>query len=99
MGRATGWSCLAIVALLASGCATCCSPYDDAYGHVGGIIQRADLCHGRVGSAFAPAEVTGDAVIEGSDGMLLPEAPVPAEPYAPMKSIKKSSEWSGDLME
>lgn len=98
MGRATGLGFLAIVALLGSGCAMCCSPYDEAYGHTGGILQRTDLCHGRVGSAFAPAGGPGEMVIEESEGMSLPEAPVPHEPYAPMKSIKKSSDWSGDLM-
>jgi hypothetical protein len=89
---------LAIVALSASGCAMCCSPYDYAYGHQGGILQRTDLCHGRVGSAFAPAGAPGEFVIEESEGVPLPEAPVPHEPHAPMKSIKKSSDWSGDLM-
>ncbi|HZL89203.1 MAG TPA: hypothetical protein VFB96_12560 [Pirellulaceae bacterium] len=97
MGRITGLSLLAIVALLASGCAMCCSPYDDAYGHTGGILQRTDLCHGRVGSAFAPAGAPGETVIVESEALPLPEAPTPHEPHAPMKSVKRSSDWSGDL--
>ena len=39
----------------ASGCAICCSPFDEAYSGYGGRWQRDDMYHGRVGSAFAPA--------------------------------------------
>ncbi len=39
-----------------SGCAICCTPYDYAYPAYGGRWQRADMYHGRVGSAFEPAE-------------------------------------------
>jgi hypothetical protein len=39
----------------ASGCATCCAPYDDYYPAVGGRWVRDNPAHGRVGSAFAPA--------------------------------------------
>src|SRR5438552_8343207 len=48
-------------ASLSTGCATCCHPYDYAYGYYGGAWQRDDLCNGRVGSAFAPA---GSRVIQ-----------------------------------
>lgn len=99
MGRASGLGLLAIVALWGSGCAMCCSPYDEAYGYTGGRWQRTDLCHGRVGSAFAPAGAAGETVIEESPSEPLPDAPMPHETRGPLKSIKKSSDWSGDLME
>lgn len=99
MGRATGLGLVVVVAMLGSGCAMCCSPYDEAYGFTGGRWPRADLCHGRVGSAFdAGTSVTSLP----ADGMLiepLPDAPIPAEPHLPMKSVKKqATDWSGDLM-
>jgi hypothetical protein len=58
---------LLLLALLSltSGCAICCTPYDYAYPAYGGKWQRADMYHGRVGSAFEPAEAApydeGDA--------------------------------------
>ncbi|MGI8981803.1 MAG: hypothetical protein ACR2FY_21445 [Pirellulaceae bacterium] len=42
-------------ASMSMGCATCCNPYDYAYGYHGGAWQRDNLCDGRVGSVFAPA--------------------------------------------
>jgi hypothetical protein len=40
-----------------SGCSMCPqSPEDYTYAAYGGLLQRADRIHGRVGSAFAPAE-------------------------------------------
>jgi hypothetical protein len=99
MRRAAGLGLLLVVALLGSGCAMCCSPYDEAYGFSGGRWPRADLCHGRVGSAFDSAG-TVSTFSEGTLVEPLPDAPVPQEPYVPMKSIKKqSSDWSGDLMQ
>ena len=93
-----GLSLLGIAALLTSGCAMCCSPYDEAYGFTGGRWQRTNLCHGRVGSAFAPAGAVGETIVEEVPAELPPPVP-PSEPEGPMRSIKKSSEWSGDLME
>ncbi len=99
MGRTYGFGLLVIGALLTSGCATCCSPYDEAYGYTGGRWPRTDLCHGRVGSAFAPAGGGGEVIIDGgSESDLPPPAPPTPDDRGPMKSIKKSSEWSGDLM-
>ncbi len=98
MGRFSSLGLLALVALLASGCAMCCSPYDEAYGYSGGRWQRTDLCSGRVGSAFAPAGAEGDIIIEGAPDELPPPAPSPPANQGPLKSIKKSSDWSGDLM-
>lgn len=45
---------LFVVATLAaaSGCSICASPDDEAYPAYGGIVQRQDPYHGRVGSAF-----------------------------------------------
>jgi hypothetical protein len=40
----------------ASGCTICCAPFDDDYGCYGGILDRVDRAHGRVGSKFAAAE-------------------------------------------
>jgi hypothetical protein len=59
--------CLAVVAgavSAAAGCTMCPqSPEDYTYAAYGGLIQRADMMHGRVGSAFAPAEgIPGEGV-------------------------------------
>lgn len=99
MGRTYCLGLLGIAALLISGCAMCCSPYDEAYGFTGGRWPRADLCHGRVGSAFAPAGATEEVILEEGvlDEELLPAVPAVPSHQGPMKSIKKSSDWSGDL--
>ncbi|MBM4003242.1 MAG: hypothetical protein FJ295_08145 [Planctomycetes bacterium] len=47
--------------MAASGCTICCAPFDDDYGCYGGIFDRADRAHGRVGSKFAAAEGIVDA--------------------------------------
>ncbi|MCA9152251.1 MAG: hypothetical protein KDA92_23275 [Planctomycetales bacterium] len=47
-----GW----LVLISASGCAMCASPYDCTYVSYGGIRERVDMVHGRVGSMYAPAE-------------------------------------------
>ena len=42
---------------LLSGCRMCAqTPEDYTYAAYGGLIQRGDMLHGRVGSAFSPAE-------------------------------------------
>lgn len=51
-----------IPALLASGCATCCAPYDCHYPYCGGRWVRNIPDSGRVGSVFEPA---GSRVDEG----------------------------------
>jgi hypothetical protein len=98
MGRTLGLASLMIAAMLVSGCAMCCSPYDEAYGYTGGRWQRTDLCQGRVGSAFAPAGSEGEAILESDADELPAPAPSPPTDQGPLKSIKKSSDWSGDLM-
>jgi hypothetical protein len=55
MRRLFSLGLLVAFASMSMGCAACCSPYDYAYGYYGGAWQRDDLCHGRVGSAYAPA--------------------------------------------
>lgn len=53
------------LATAASGCSMCASPYDYAYPAYGGKWERADRFHGRVGSAFSPAEVPPGEYVEG----------------------------------
>ena len=98
MGRLATWTSLILLAASASGCAMCCSPYDEAYGFSGGRWPRADLCHGRVGSAFAPAGAAdGEIIVEGAtEDMQAPPSSLHQD--ASLPSIKKSSDWSGDLM-
>ncbi len=55
MRRLFALGLLIVSASLSMGCATCCSPYDYAFGYHGGAWQRDDLCNGRVGSVYAPA--------------------------------------------
>jgi hypothetical protein len=82
--REHGMVCNRIVAavfgsvLLASmGCTMCPQAPDDyAYAAYGGILDRADRFHGRVGSAFAPAE--------GAPGPMMAEPIPPYDAPAPM---------------
>ena len=71
-------------ASMSMGCATCCSPYDYAYGYHGGAWQRDDLCNGRVGSVYAPA---GSRVHAEKQGQPAAEAaepnPLPPPEAAP----------------
>ena len=97
---------------LSMGCATCCSPYDYAYGYTGGAWQRDDLCNGRVGSVFAPA---GSRVVaakqprvpESEAPNILappaadpeakpPEADLNTEAARPLKSVKRTRPASPD---
>ena len=71
MQLATSW--LMFVLLVASsGCAMCTSCEDDTYAAYGGKWQRADMTHGRVGSAFT------EAGFDTAGGELI-TTPVPAE--------------------
>jgi len=77
MARLVGLAAMLGLALYASGCATCCAPYDDYYPAVGGRWVRDNPTSGRVGSAFEPAghkvdEVAAAAAVE----------PTPAQPGA-----------------
>lgn len=52
--------------LLGSGCSMCCGVYDYDYPTYGGLIQRSDRSHGRVGSIFSdPNAPLGVPVAEG----------------------------------
>ncbi len=96
MGRYRfGWALYAGLALSSAGCTMCAqTPEDYSYAAYGGLVQRADMVHGRVGSAFAPAEgvpgpvhehgVIENGVIEhGVPGHAAPyEGPVLLEPEA-----------------
>lgn len=46
-----GW----LLLLSCSGCAMCASPYDCQYMSYGGLRERTDMVHGRVGSVYNPA--------------------------------------------
>jgi hypothetical protein len=51
--------CLAVAS---SGCAMCYTPYDDHYNAFGGVAERQDRVHGRVGS------ILSDPSFQYSDG-------------------------------
>ena len=65
------WLVLGLTSL-ASGCATCCAPYDCHYLYQGGAWVRHNPTSGRVGSAFD--EAGGPA----AGGEMLQEEPTPA---------------------
>lgn len=68
------------MACILTGCTMCPEPPEDyAYGAYGGVIQRADMFHGRVGSAFSPADGT---VAHGAPPDAIYEGPVLLEPEA-----------------
>ena len=72
MLRFSGLVCLTLLAGLFSGCAMCCTPYDDHYLYQGGKWQRTIPNAGRVGSAFDPA---GDTVTSTSPATNMNGAP------------------------
>ncbi len=53
--RTAQYLSLALCLLLLTGCTLCTNCEDEAYPSYGGIWQRTDRFHGRVGSVFAPA--------------------------------------------
>ncbi|MEQ8784687.1 MAG: hypothetical protein RIC55_00235 [Pirellulaceae bacterium] len=66
---------LAVGGVAVSGCATCQNCDDYSYPAFGGVWQRSDPTHGRVGSAFAPAGgVVESSVMPGDEieGELVP---------------------------
>jgi hypothetical protein len=94
MRQVFGLGLVSVAALLASGCAMCCNPYDEAYGYTGGRWPRTDLCHGRVGSAFAPAGSVETIVSEEVSSEHELHEPPPDSP----KSVRHpAADWSGDL--
>ena len=74
MRRLLALSSLLGLALLSSGCAMCCAPFDCDYPYVGGSWVRTNPSSGRVASVFdeAGAKVDETAVATGQ--------PTPAQP-------------------
>ena len=84
---------LIVSASLSMGCATCCSPYDYAYGYYGGAWQRDDLCNGRVGSVFAPA---GTQVYVAKQKAETPPATNPLAPPETSPEAKPKADLNAD---
>lgn len=55
-----------------AGCSICASPDLEAYPATGGLWQRTDRDHGRVGSVFAPAGYRVDPVVGSAEEDLEP---------------------------
>jgi hypothetical protein len=73
---------LASLLVPVSGCAICCAPFDYEYNAFGGRWDRADRCYGRVGSAFAPAEMPGGQDVKlGAPPAEVAELPVESETH------------------
>jgi hypothetical protein len=80
MTRLLGFSVLAIVAGLSSGCATCCAPFDYHYLAQSGRWVRYNPTTGRVGSMFDNAGGPADAVPVSGEIVTTQDAPTPAQP-------------------
>ncbi len=75
--------CLVSVILLPlAGCAMCSGPFDADYSAEGGVWERHDPSHGRVGSAFSDAGGRRDESVipEGDEAEVSPEAYYEASP-------------------
>lgn len=85
MSRFYGLVGIGLLTAMFSGCAMCCTPYDDHYLYQGGKWQRTVPNSGRVGSAFDPA---GDMVTTST-----PAGPIGAPaPAAPVKGAMMMDE-------
>jgi len=51
------WTYVVCLLSSTSGCAVCCNPHDCKYPAYGGVIERLDPVHGRVGSLYGPQPV------------------------------------------
>jgi len=80
MTRLLGFSVLAIVTGLSSGCATCCAPFDYHYLAQTGRWVRYNPTTGRVGSMFDNAGGPADAVPVSGEIVTTQNAPTPAQP-------------------
>jgi len=81
MARTFALLSLVVSCFMASGCATCCNPFDCDYLYQGGAWVRNDPSYGRVGSAFTPevgSKVVPDQVVVQST------EPTPARRTAPV---------------
>src|SRR6476659_1064885 len=76
MMRLIGFALVAGVAVLSSGCATCCAPFDYHYLAQTGRWVRTNPTTGRVGSAFDDAGAPADVAPAPSTW----PTPTPAEP-------------------
>jgi hypothetical protein len=81
-------------ASLSMGCATCCSPYDYAFGYYGGAWRRDDLCNGRVGSVFAPAGT--QVYVPKQKTETQPPPPNPLAPPETAPEAKPKSDLNAD---
>lgn len=86
-----------IVALGFTGCTVCQQPLEDfTYAAYGGLTPRADMTHGRVGSAFSPAGVAPPA---GEFDPLLPPPEYTPETVAPPADQATSTAFDpGDIL-
>jgi hypothetical protein len=75
---------VSVILLPLAGCAMCAGPFDADYSAEGGVWERHDPSHGRVGSAFSDAGAPRDetAVLEGvpEEAAVSPEAYYEASP-------------------
>lgn len=78
MFKSTAFCLLVTLSAFTSGCAICCSPFDEAYSAYGGSWERHDMYHGRVGSAFAPAG--GPVMIQEGEEITRPVTETDDEP-------------------
>ena len=56
-----------------TGCAMCFTPYDDHYNAFGGVVERHDRVHGRVGSILSDPDLQytgGNVTEEGTEADL-----------------------------
>jgi len=76
MRRVLALSLLVGLALLTSGCAMCCAPYDYDYPYIGGRWVRNNPSSGRVASVFDESGARVDAAPASTN------QPTPAQPPA-----------------
>ena len=89
---------LAILTLgSASGCALCCSPYDDDYVMYGSVTPRLDQQHGRSGSIFSDPAAGSPAVSDVASETILYEARGVEESYESSASPDENVESDTDL--
>ena len=83
MRRLLAMSSLLGLALLVSGCAMCCAPYDCDYPYVGGRWVRNNPSSGRVGSVFDEAGAAVEAASASQPTPAQPPVQPPAQRSAP----------------
>lgn len=74
--RRSAWLIACLSLFVCKACTLCANPHDCKYAGYGGVRERVDLVHGRVGSVFDPAlEISHVAASRQS-----PQEPVLADP-------------------